>query len=162
MRLSVLLVEDDPTLMAVVAEALVGEGFDVIKAGDGDTAVELFINEPERFALLFTNVQLPGQTQGGDLARIVRTRRPRIPVMIASGNPDVFEASWTEEDGYHVLRKPYRLQELQALARELADAGRDQANDETSQLIAWTASRPSSALQSDPQSWSRKRRDWCV
>ena len=123
MQASVLLVEDDPTLMKVVSEALSDEGLDIVKAIDGETAVEHFVLHPERFALLFTNVQLPGDMQGGDVAKFVRTRRPNIPVIIASGEPRVMEASWKAEWGYFLLEKPYRLHELSTLARQLAGAG---------------------------------------
>jgi CheY-like chemotaxis protein len=88
---------------------MLGElGYRVIEARTADEALKLAESEPE-LDLLVTDYLMPG-TNGADLARAVRMRRPDLPVLIISGYADA--------DGIAPdlprLTKPFRQDELSA------------------------------------------------
>ncbi len=65
--------------------------------------------------LVFSDVVLPGQTDGLALARTVTTRYPNIPVVLTTGYTKVFDTG----PEFPVLRKPYQIS---ALGRVIHDA----------------------------------------
>ena len=62
--------------------------------------------------VLFTDVVMPGRLDGIDLADAARLLRPGLPVLYASGFPNLVRDQWDNELGEPVLRKPYRASEL--------------------------------------------------
>ncbi len=115
----VLLVEDEPMIREVMAETLQDAGFDVYPASSGDSALELLSNPPRHFTILITDFHMPGQADGAEVAARMRNLDPGIPVIIATGRPEVLQASWREELGYCLLRKPYLPSQLVRLVRSL-------------------------------------------
>ncbi len=115
----ILLVDDEPVIREIMLESLREAGFGVVEAADGDVAVRLIRDAPERFDLLVTDIHMPGRSDGLAVAAAMRVRWPEVPVVIASGRPDVFDAAWTAELGYHLLKKPYRPRDLIQLAATL-------------------------------------------
>ena len=57
------------------------EGYSVVEAGDGEQALRLFRQFRSEIALVLTDVVMPGEIGGFDLARRVRAIRPDIPVL---------------------------------------------------------------------------------
>lgn len=115
----VLLVEDEPLIREIMAESLQDAGFEVVEAMTGDEAVVLIRAEPERFRVLVTDFHMPGQTDGAAVATCMREHCPGIPVLIASGRPEVFQSCWRTKLGYKLLRKPYGPNELVGLVRRM-------------------------------------------
>ncbi len=81
---SVLVVEDEAAVRAVVVELLTDAGFEVRAAEDGPSALGM-LKEGVAADILFTDVVMPGGMSGVDLAREARRLRPRIVVLLASG-----------------------------------------------------------------------------
>lgn len=81
---TILLVEDEATLLAMMRETLQMLGYNVISAPSGRNAVEL-IEAGTKFDLLLTDVVMPGGIGGFELARDVRQRFPDMPVIYMSG-----------------------------------------------------------------------------
>src|ERR1700710_1309259 len=104
----VLVVEDEPTVRELMAECLAGAGFGGEEAQSGEEAVEITREQPCRFAALVTDFQMPGHFDGSEVAAVIRRRQPDIPVVIASGRPDMFLESWHSELGHPQIRKPFR------------------------------------------------------
>ncbi len=100
-----LLVEDEFLIRQTLAEALVEQGFDVIEAGRADDALRVLQAEPE-IALLLTDVQLPGDMDGVQLASALRQFVPELPVVFMSGRPDRLE-SVVDSPRDAVIIKPY-------------------------------------------------------
>ena len=115
----VLVVEDEPIVRELMAECLADAGFEVEEAESGDEAVEMILQQPCRFAALVTDFQMPGHLDGSEVAAVIRRRQPDIPVVIASGRPDMFLDSWQSELGYTLLRKPFGLDQLVRLVQRL-------------------------------------------
>jgi DNA-binding NtrC family response regulator len=79
-----LVVDDEPLILMDTADMLADEGYAVVEATTADQAYE-FLNQHASLQLLFTDVQMPGELDGFDLARVVAERWPHICVIIASG-----------------------------------------------------------------------------
>jgi CheY-like chemotaxis protein len=82
-RLKVLLVEDEVLIRIDVADSLRAEGWDVVEAGTVDDALAAL--EAESFDLVLTDVHMPGELSGLDLARIVMQNSPEVKVVVMSG-----------------------------------------------------------------------------
>ncbi|MEQ8451591.1 response regulator [Roseivivax sediminis] len=82
-HLSVLLVEDEVLIRMDVADALRADGWHVVEAGTAEDA--LVTLEAASFDLVLTDVHMPGDLSGLDLARIVAQSRPEIKVVVMSG-----------------------------------------------------------------------------
>lgn len=111
----ILLVEDQPEVMAHVEKLLTRMGYAVTAAADGKAALEL-IGGQYKFDLLFTDVILPGGMNGQQLAEEVRKVDPHVKVLFTSGYPAfAFEHLGLDElDNLRLLRKPYRSGDLRA------------------------------------------------
>jgi CheY-like chemotaxis protein len=102
-RPSVLLVEDEPILRQVFAEALEESGFGVEEAECGDTAWGL-VASGRTFDILLTDVRMPGRLDGLALARKVKASSERTSVVVMSG----FVGQAAMEEGLGIfLAKPF-------------------------------------------------------
>ncbi len=110
---TVLVVEDDRDVREVALAVLEGEGYRVIEAATADDAHRMLLADPElRIDVLFTDVVMPGQLDGIDLANAVRALRPNLRVLFATGFADLVRGSRGRDMHGPVLRKPYRPSEL--------------------------------------------------
>ncbi len=125
--LKVLLVEDNPHVLAFAEQLLEELQYKVIAADSAETALALLAGGQE-IDLLFADVVMPGLS-GVELAREVRSRMPDLPVVLATGYSD--EILSGAGSGFEVLRKPYDPHSLAAAiaaatgAAERVGAGAD-------------------------------------
>ena len=104
-RVKILLVDDDPDLLAVTGFALQQAGFLVVKAGDGAAALDAFQREQPDLAVL--DINLP-KMSGFDLAQKLR-ERSKIPlIMLTARNEeeDVVRALSLGADDYEQAVQP--------------------------------------------------------
>ncbi|HEY0333930.1 MAG TPA: response regulator [Stenotrophomonas sp.] len=106
----VLLVEDDAEVAALVEEMLRSLGYDVILAASAKAALGALANG-RRVDLVFSDIMMPGGTNGIQLAQEIQARRPGVPVLLTSGFAEA-SRSEAEKLGIPVLRKPYGIDEL--------------------------------------------------
>jgi PAS domain S-box-containing protein len=105
----VLVVDDDDTIRAVIAETLTDEGYDTMEANDGSIALELVREHPPRLILL--DMRMPGMN-GWEFAEAYRRLPgPHAPIVVVTGGgqPDV-KAREIGADAY--LVKPFEVDEL--------------------------------------------------
>jgi len=105
-----LVAEDEVFIRIVIADFLRDAGYQVIEARNADDAIAIF-RSGTIVDLLFTDVRMPGSMDGCDLARLVRTEWPAIPVIITSGYSSALLSVKTNA-GDIVLPKPYRPQHV--------------------------------------------------
>jgi signal transduction histidine kinase/ActR/RegA family two-component response regulator len=118
---SVLLVDDDQEVAALVGEMLVHLGYEVTHAASASAALGALANG-RGIDLVFSDVMMPGGMNGLELVREIRTRQFDVPVLLTSGYVEAVRHS-AEAEGVQVLAKPYRLEELaQALKSAMAGA----------------------------------------
>jgi len=111
----ILLVEDDQHLAVVAGDMLQMMGFDVSIAHSANEALRL-INRLPRIDLLFSDIVMPGGTNGLELANHIRERRPELPILLASGFSN---AQQKEALIYPLLDKPYTYEKLANALHEL-------------------------------------------
>ena len=103
----VLLVEDSDELAEVTALLLQSYGCRVRRARDVDDALAQ-VAADGALQLVLTDVVMPGQRNGVDLAQELRRTRPHLPVVLISG----YSTALTGLIGFHVLRKPVPADQL--------------------------------------------------
>jgi PAS domain S-box-containing protein len=122
--LSVLLVEDDPGVAGIARAVLATLGCTVTAC---TTAAEAMaqLDGAAAFDLLFSDIALGPGPDGVDVARHARLRRPRLPVLLSSGDPRPQAA---DGDGraspWPLLHKPYARGELAAAIDAALQRGR--------------------------------------
>jgi CheY-like chemotaxis protein len=115
--MKVLVVEDDPLVRVMAAEALIEEGFEVIEVETGEEALDRC---REGLAdVLFTDVRLPGSVTGWDIAEHCREANPCMPVIYATGFSHVKPRP---VPGSIWFQKPYQPDQVIAAIRSLMEA----------------------------------------
>ena len=102
----VMLVEDDPIVAATVSASLEEAGYTVLRCPTADAALERLATEP--VDLVFSDVVMPGEMSGVDLANAVKRRFPTLPVILSTG----YSEEVARTPGVQVLGKPYQLSDL--------------------------------------------------
>ena len=120
-RGTVLVVEDDEDVLAVTAESLREFGYQVITAVNAAGALEI-LRSDQPVDLLFSDIVIPGGTDGVQLAEEARYVRPGLKVILTSGYA---AAALNLEHGapltLEVLGKPYQRGELAKKLRQVMD-----------------------------------------
>lgn len=80
----ILVVEDEVLIRLHVADYFRDAGFEVLEATDGVRALELLESDAS-IDLVFTDITLPGDIDGFELAQWIRTQKPETPVILTSG-----------------------------------------------------------------------------
>lgn len=118
----ILVVEDDAAIRRMTGTRLNALGFAVVEASDVREALEALEHNSE-ISLVFSDMMMPGDRTGLDLAWHLRRARPDLPVLLTTG----YAGEMTDAeivDGFHLIRKPYRQEDL-ALAIETAIGASD-------------------------------------
>jgi PAS domain S-box-containing protein len=114
----VLLVEDDPTVLALTLDMLTGLGYEATTATHAGEALKIIASE-EPIDLLLTDVVMPGGISGVELARAAQEARPGLPVLLTSGF--MGEGAALETSEFPLLDKPYETATLAAKLRKVLD-----------------------------------------
>jgi len=121
---TVLVVEDNEEIRAVVVKQLSALGFNVMEADTAERALEV-VEQRRPIDLLFTDVVLPGRMDGCMLARKVMSQTPAPKILLTSGFPGTSLSGVAElGGGVRLLSKPYRQDELFRVLREVMDGHR--------------------------------------
>ena len=113
-----LVVDDDPQLVALTVEMLQGLGYAPEGRSDPASALQALRDDPEGFAAVITDEVMPGLS-GTQLTQALRQFAPRLPVLLVSGYGGALLAQRASALGVtRVLAKPVQRA---SLARALAD-----------------------------------------
>lgn len=119
----ILLVEDEAVIRDILVDELDFQGFDVCEAPTGDHAATLIESPPKRFSILVTDIHMPGQRDGLEVARLMRRHHPGLPIIYTTGRPDILDGVGPLGPKDAVLVKPYTPTSLiRTIRRLLADA----------------------------------------
>ena len=119
----ILLVEDEWLIRTMFAEELVESGYTVREAENGDQASALIVDDPTPYSLLVTDIHMPGELDGTGVARLLRARRPDLPVIYATGRPDALNALQPLGPNEILLCKPFATSTLLTAVRRLLGQG---------------------------------------
>ena len=111
----VLVVEDVVLVRMVVAAYLREGGFQAIEASNADDAVRVLRAVP--VDVVFSDVRMPGTTDGHGLADWIRQNKPEVRIVLGSG----VESEIRDES---ILRKPYDQGKLLSRIRSVLSEGR--------------------------------------
>jgi two-component system KDP operon response regulator KdpE len=112
--LKIMIVDDEPPIRKLLRMGLGTQGYDVLEASNGKSALDLLKLEP---ALIILDLGLP-DIQGHDLLRMIRGRNDSVPIVVLSSRGDEagkVEALDLGADDY--LTKPFGMDELLARMR---------------------------------------------
>jgi signal transduction histidine kinase/DNA-binding response OmpR family regulator len=115
----ILVVEDDPDVLALAVDTLESLGYHVTTASNAASALRR-LNGPNTFEMLFSDVIMPGGVSGVDLARRALSRQPALKVLLTSGFIGQEAVDWANE--YPMIDKPYEPPLLAARVRAILDA----------------------------------------
>jgi signal transduction histidine kinase/ActR/RegA family two-component response regulator len=105
---TILVVDDDPEVREVAVSSLAILGYRTLEAEDGEAALKLVAGS-ERIDLLLVDVAMPG-TNGIEVVRRARLRRPALRALFVTGNAASYRAELLGGDG--LLEKPYGVKRL--------------------------------------------------
>ena len=115
---TVLVVEDEEVLRAGIRRLLQNEGYNVLEAADGATALQL-LDTPasDHVALVLTDLRMPVM-DGRQLAAALARRRPSLPIVFMSGFTAQLMDLRLVSPGLAFLAKPFRNDDLLAAVKK--------------------------------------------
>lgn len=104
----VLVVDDDPDVLEVVATMLEDLGCDVVTASSGSAALDMLEQNP-RITILITDINMPGM-DGHEVAERARRIKPELKILQLSGRE-------RRREGFPMIRKPFTEEDLASTMR---------------------------------------------
>jgi PAS domain S-box-containing protein len=118
---TVLVVEDEPSLLELAERLLVTAGYQVLATSSPLEALQLAQAHAGPIHLLLTDLVMP-EMDGGQLCRLVTPLRPQIKVLFMSGYPaDTLARHMILAEDIQFLQKPFRKQDLLRMVRRTLD-----------------------------------------
>ena len=115
----ILLVDDEAPLVDVLCLRLRRLGYEVVGMVDSQQAWERLRAQPGAFDMVLTDQTMPRLT-GLEMARMVSTEWPKIPIILCTGYSEQVSEEWAEACGIRaVCRKPVDMQALAGLIAKL-------------------------------------------
>jgi len=120
---SILVVDDEPSLLALARDALSQQGYKVLCGANGDEALSLLRNNT--IDLVISDVIMPGMT-GYELAEKIRLEFPGMKILIVSGFDETSHADEVDQVlRSEALAKPYKSRDLLGRVRQLLNGSPD-------------------------------------
>ena len=115
----ILVVDDEAEIRKAIRLALIRQGYEVLTAENGSTAIVEFSENKGAIKLVITDMMMPG-LDGSLLAKTIRSIKPDVTILATSG---VAEHQGIPEAG-RFLKKPFTTEELLRAVEELLQAAR--------------------------------------
>jgi len=111
----ILIVEDEADVRLSTVNAIEVMGYRTLGAADSGEALAL-LDSRRDIDLMLTDVRMPGEMDGAELAFTVRSRWPRVGIIVVSG---YFDPKGSRlPPGAAFLSKPYRMAELRSVIEQ--------------------------------------------
>ncbi len=117
-RETILVVDDDPWVLALARDILAGEGYHVLEAPGGEDALRIAEGYAGPIHLLLTDVVMPGKN-GRELADRLRPTRRETQVLFMSAFTTELVADYGVISGDPLITKPFTLAGLAHKVREI-------------------------------------------
>ena len=111
---TILLVEDEPAVRRLFAQALTNAGYAVFEARNGQEALKVFDQHGDTIDLLLTDMRMP-YMGGLELAQHLRGRRNTLKLLCISGYPGSIDPDFAAD----FLAKPFSRDDLLKKVREV-------------------------------------------
>lgn len=113
---TVLLADDEPNLLMVIAKMLTRYGYTVLTATDGVEALQVFEAHCDEIQAMITDMVMP-RMNGLETIRLIRQKKPELPVILMSGHTGIE----LDEAGILFLPKPLQVSNLAEILRAVLD-----------------------------------------
>ena len=111
-RGTILIVDDEPMVRNVARLTLERDGYDVLLAGDGEEAVNLFSACAGRVSLVLLDMSMPDMN-GAEILSRLRRRDAHVPVLVTSGfGESEVEDRFRKQEICGFLAKPFTARQL--------------------------------------------------
>src|SRR5438552_1224989 len=121
-NIQVLFIEDDPTVQAIIDEALCDGGYEPAVAASGEEAITLLKGDQAAYRALVTDINLKGRINGWEVARAARETDPAFPVVYMTGAAaDQWAVQGVSNSG--LLVKPFAPAQLVTAISNLLNVG---------------------------------------
>ncbi|MEI9892083.1 MAG: ATP-binding protein [Caulobacteraceae bacterium] len=118
---TVLVIDDEETIRALLRDVLEEAGYAVLEAPDGPKGLEI-LQSSAAVDLLITDVGLPGGVNGRQVADAARLRRPGLKTLFITGFAENAAVSSDQlETGMEVITKPFAMSAMAQKVREMLD-----------------------------------------
>ncbi len=118
---TVLIVDDEETVLVVGSTMLEHAGFEVLTAPGGRAAVDLLRRDPHAIDCVLLDLSMP-LMDGRECFQLLREIRPDIRVVLSSGYNEQEAVDRFEHEGLAgFIQKPYRATDLSAIIRQACD-----------------------------------------
>jgi two-component system cell cycle sensor histidine kinase/response regulator CckA len=107
---TMLVVDDEPAVRNGTRRILSKLGFDVVVAGDGDEALQIFDQHDGAFDLVVLDMGMP--VMGGPECFAALRRKSQVPILVATGYAVDAEAQALVAAGAGIIEKPFRSEDL--------------------------------------------------
>lgn len=134
-RTTILVADDDQSMLGVTAAILNRQGYNVLIAQDGETALKVFAEASDTVQLVISDVDMP-RMLGTQLVRSIMALSPSTATLLVSGAIESAKAA-----GFPALAKPFHSETLVAKVENLL-AACDFAQIEREQLVAKSSPPP--------------------
>jgi len=112
----ILVVDDEPPIQRILRRSLMVNGYEVVVAEDGKQAIEIASHQP--LDLMLLDLCLPGDRDGLDVCRYVRSFIPKLPIIVLSARTEEKQKVLALDLGADdYLTKPFSHEELLARVR---------------------------------------------
>jgi len=113
----VMIADDEEDICSRLKEELVAEGYEVLTAGNGKQALELFKNN--KFDLVIIDIVMP-EVAGIDVLQAINQDSPETKVIMLTGYPNVYHAIESKKHGAEeFMGKPFSIDELKQMVKYL-------------------------------------------
>ncbi len=120
-RETILLVEDEPSIMKITTKMLAQQGYTVVGASRPGEAIRLAIEHEGDIQLLMTDVVMP-EMNGRDLAKNILSLYPGVKCLFMSGyTANVIAHHGVLDEGVNFIQKPFLIEDLTVKLREVLD-----------------------------------------
>ena len=122
MRVVLLVVEDEPLILAAIQDALEDGGYTVITAASGEEALQILESRVDELSGVITDIRLGSGPGGWEVARHARELKPTMAVVYATGDS---AHEWTAQGVPKslLMQKPYAAaQAVSAISTLLTEA----------------------------------------
>ena len=120
---TVLVVEDEPQLRAMVCGVLRQHGYSTLEASCGPEAIPVFRENASKISLVVTDMVMPGNMNGRELGELLLAEKPDLRVIYSSGySAEMFAKDSVLKRGLNFLQKPYHPSALAKIVRDCLDS----------------------------------------
>jgi DNA-binding NtrC family response regulator len=115
---NILIIEDEPVVWALLQRIIKEMGHQVDVANDGQKGLDMAVGG--QYAVIVSDLHMPGAISGMDLLRRLRAARPQCPIVVVSGYPSPEAMSECERLGIRdFLTKPFEMTFVRTIVEKI-------------------------------------------